>query len=245
MHETIYDDSYEAFVAKSGPPTAIPFPLPGGEEEQIGCVHASDSVALAMQADDGLWRIGYAFRRKGIEPGIYTEYTPEDARKLAKALNDMADFVEAENTKDGDEPPEESITDVIAKMGGASINLDDYMEPDPNEKNQVIWTLSRWAHQHRLTYDALGWIPQFLHTDDDRPAKEQIDANYQHGGGWHEANEDGHWKITENGLQGDPDDPPYKMVASCRVGADEVMLFDSGWCAITHPDGTMNVARLD
>ena len=33
-----------------------------------------------------------------------------------------------------------------------------------------------------LMQDMVGLIPSFLDTEDTRPAREQIDANYQHGG---------------------------------------------------------------
>ena len=64
------------------------------------------------------------------------------------------------------------------------INLGDFMPEDMNKDSQVDWTLSAWAERHGYDHEALGFIPTFLHVDDPRPAAEQIDAAYQHGGGW-------------------------------------------------------------
>ena len=41
-----------------------------------------------------------------------------------------------------------------------------------------------WYLQPECHLDHLGLIPAFLSADDQRPAKEQLHANYLHGGGW-------------------------------------------------------------
>jgi hypothetical protein len=40
-----------------------------------------------------------------------------------------------------------------------------------------------WVLKHKkATPEMLGFIPEFLNEDDPRPAKEQLDSNYSHGG---------------------------------------------------------------
>ena len=35
-----------------------------------------------------------------------------------------------------------------------------------------------------MVTEQLGMLPYFIDPNDPRPAREQLDANYQHGGGW-------------------------------------------------------------
>jgi hypothetical protein len=130
---------------------------------------------------------------------------------------------------------------MMEEMGAKFIDLDALVPPDPNEMRQAVWMLSRWAHDHRYTYESLGFIPQFLHTDDARPAKVQIDENYAHGGGWRDS--PGPWRIRDEMLHSD--DAKYHLVATAHLHGDEVQLFESGWTAIIHADGSYEVARLD
>lgn len=45
--------------------------------------------------------------------------------------------------------------------------------------------MMRWVLFHpKMTPEMLGLIPSFLSESDPRPAREQFDENYQHGGGW-------------------------------------------------------------
>jgi hypothetical protein len=249
MSEVEQAESFKRFSGKPiFPPADFPLNRDGSD---VRCIHAHNAMGLAGEFPDsgGVWKTlaVMAMSRNDHDKGIYTTFDVEECRAQAKAFNEMADYIEQENAKPRPEPQAESLEEIILKAGGASINLDDYMTPDPNQMNQVVWSLSHWAHKHGLNYDSLGHIPSFLHIDDERPAKEQIDANYQHGGGWREANTDGHWKLIpeRKQLQGHPDDEPYNLIASCWVGDDQVHLYDSAWCAIVHADGSMSVARLD
>jgi hypothetical protein len=42
----------------------------------------------------------------------------------------------------------------------------------------------RFEHLHPRA-DDLGFIPEFFNPHDPRPAREQLDTAYAHGGGWH------------------------------------------------------------
>jgi hypothetical protein len=130
------------------------------------------------------------------------------------------------------------------------IDLSDCVPDDPNVEHQVEWTMSPWAVRHGYDLD-LGFIPQFLHTDDPRPAAEQIDENYAHGGGWRpNPNAVPFWRISEHDgalLYDDGDGPPevHQIVATAELRGEQLHLYESAWCAIIQPDGSFAVSRLD
>jgi hypothetical protein len=130
---------------------------------------------------------------------------------------------------------------MMKDMGAVMIDLDEHMPVDPNEKHQVVWMLSKWAHEHGLTYESLGFIPQFMHTDDPRSAKEQIDEAYQHGGGWHQSVNP--WVIHETTITANGEG--YNLIATAKLRGEEIRLYEASWTAIIHEDGSFEVARLD
>jgi hypothetical protein len=87
----------------------------------------------------------------------------------------------------------------------------------------------------------LGYIPGFLSEDDPRPAREQIDANYRHGGGWRPFK--GHTR-TAVGLRY-PGDPPMALLATSRLRDEVIEFYDCQWLAIVQPDGSFEVCRMD
>jgi hypothetical protein len=132
----------------------------------------------------------------------------------------------------------EELEKLIADTGGEFINLNDCVPDDPNP-------------EHGLTHDALGFVPQFLHTDDDRPAAEQIDDNYAHGGGWR-PNPDRamFWRISKHdaALVYDDGDGPAEvqpLVATAQLRDEEIHIYDGAWMAIIQPDGSFQVSRVD
>lgn len=113
-----------------------------------------------------------------------------------------------------------------------------------------------------MTEDHLGLIPFFLSEKDDRPAREQIDHHYQHGGGWRPING---FKLNAKFTKLDktsspfvmsrqlgvkyPGDPMLKPLAVARMmnlKRDETLVFyDGSFLAIFQPDFTFEIARLD
>jgi len=91
--------------------------------------------------------------------------------------------------------------------------------------------------------EALGYLPEFLSWSDHRPAREQINANYQHGGGWCPVKG---WTMEPGtGVIQYPGDEPIKAIA-LGVLRDEVIRFYPGsWVSILQRDGTFEVARVD
>lgn len=93
-----------------------------------------------------------------------------------------------------------------------------------------------------INHGHLGWIPTFLDADDPRSAKEQLDSNYQHGGGWHPmrgfAMGDGH-------VIAYPGDPPLHPIAEAKLRDELILIYRHAWVAIVQKDGTHEVARMD
>lgn len=118
----------------------------------------------------------------------------------------------------------------------------------------------------RVTPDHLGLIPSFLSNDDPRDAVAQIDANYQHGGGWRDSKVgDGGWKPTAFfGMLKWPKDPPILALAKAVLHPDRkfidavtgeapttrhppemVIIYESAWVAVIQAGGVFRVARID
>jgi hypothetical protein len=99
-----------------------------------------------------------------------------------------------------------------------------------------------WTLKHpRATFDMLGYIPQFLHETDPRPAREQIDTAYQYGGGWTPFEG---FKMTKRGLEY-PGDPPMVLIAEATLRDETLRFYDCSWLAIVQPDGSFEACRLD
>ena len=79
-----------------------------------------------------------------------------------------------------------------------------------------------WMLKHGVEPDDLGLLPSFLDDADPRPAREQLDANYRHGG-------DPNWRTEPASLDDKdrlcyPGDPPLDWLAMTAL-RDEVVLF--------------------
>jgi hypothetical protein len=97
--------------------------------------------------------------------------------------------------------------------------------------------LDRNAHP-----DSVGLIPSFLDAADSRPAAEQFDAHYQHGGGWR--------PVPGFELQGGrilhyPGDPPLHPLAMIVLPGELVLIYPYGFVAVIQPGGAFEVARMD
>jgi hypothetical protein len=93
-----------------------------------------------------------------------------------------------------------------------------------------------------VTQEMLGYIPSFLSEDDPRPAREQINANYRHGGGWHACPR---FTLASNGNLVYPGDPPLKVLAATKLRDEEIRFYELAWLAIIQPDGSFEVSRID
>lgn len=94
----------------------------------------------------------------------------------------------------------------------------------------------------QMTQEHLGFIPHFLSALDPRPAREQIDSAYQHGGGWRPF--EGFLMYQDGSIQF-PGDPAHRVLAEARLGDEIIRYYQHSWVAIVQPDGTFEIARLD
>jgi hypothetical protein len=87
----------------------------------------------------------------------------------------------------------------------------------------------------------LGLLPYFLSENDPRPAAEQFNEKYAHGGGWQPIP-----GCTLKGLtMRYPGDPPFKAIAMMKLRDEVVLIYEHSLVAILQPDGTFAVARMD
>jgi hypothetical protein len=102
------------------------------------------------------------------------------------------------------------------------------------------------------TYD-LGMLPLIFLPIDKRPAREQIEHRYAHGGGYHESPGDWHlqYGMDLDGLGWAellyPGDPALKEIARCELASREtVVLFECSFVAIIQPENlAFAVVRMD
>lgn len=107
-------------------------------------------------------------------------------------------------------------------------------------------------HAYQAGYpvpEGLGFLPSFLSENDPRPAREQINENYAHGGGWHPFN--GFTRTDDNCLvyPGDgtvyaPDEFYYPL-AEAQLRDEKLYFYEGEWLSIVQPDGSFEVSRMD
>ena len=101
----------------------------------------------------------------------------------------------------------------------------------------------------RVTFnppEPAGLLNAMLFTEDERPAAEQLDERYAHGGGWHpsakatvEQRPDGEYQMLY------PEDPPMREVARAALRDEFLVLFEAEFLGIMKPDGSWEVSRVD
>ncbi len=102
-----------------------------------------------------------------------------------------------------------------------------------------------WKMIHpKATIEHLGILPFFLFEADSRPAREQIDERYQHGGGWRPSS--AKLKPTDDKMHLTyPGDEPFFAIAETKLRDEHIIFYDCSWLAIYQPDGTFEVSRVD
>ncbi len=89
----------------------------------------------------------------------------------------------------------------------------------------------------------LGYIPGFLSEDDPRPAREQINQHYAHGGGWRPFTG---FTVSEDRMrligEGDPD---MKALAVGFLRNEKLIFYEYEWLAIFQDDGSVEIARIN
>jgi hypothetical protein len=94
----------------------------------------------------------------------------------------------------------------------------------------------------RMTPEHLGLLPMMLSEDDPRPAKEQLNESYAHGGGWRPF---AGFKLKADNTLTYPEDPPLKPLAQLQFRNELIVFYDSAWVAIIQEDRSFEVNRMD
>jgi len=88
-----------------------------------------------------------------------------------------------------------------------------------------------------------GLIPDMLRTADPRPAREQFDAAYAHGGGWLPFR--GFKFNAKNQSITYPGDPSLLPLARGKLRDETILIYPHAWVGILQPNGDFEVARMD
>jgi len=116
------------------------------------------------------------------------------------------------------------------------------------------WRATGHGMERGVTLEWLGLIPAMMSANDPTPVAEQVDANYQHGGGWRPLegwNMDEDYTLTYKDYSESEDgDPPLKPLFQAehdRGGGvmEKVFFYDSAWVNVVQPDGSFEVSRMD
>ncbi len=105
-----------------------------------------------------------------------------------------------------------------------------------------------WIAKHPQFHpDMLGYIPYMFSDQDPRPAKEQVNVYYAHGGGWTPM--EGFTMLPNEDLKY-PEDPPMRLLAETVLHNDTakpelIRFYDCSWVAIIQQDGAWEVSRMD
>lgn len=88
----------------------------------------------------------------------------------------------------------------------------------------------------------VGFIPRWLSVRNPKSAREQLDENYQHGGGWIPIPG---FKLGENNVLIHPSSPPFFPIAAMRLRQEFILVYEQHLVAIVQPDKSFEVAVMD
>lgn len=91
--------------------------------------------------------------------------------------------------------------------------------------------------------DLIGIIPRFLDPRDPRPAVDQFNENYAHGGGW--SSMTGWVFDPKTHSIKYPGDPALLPIASMNLREETIFVYQHAWVCIVQPDGSFEIARMD
>lgn len=97
------------------------------------------------------------------------------------------------------------------------------------------------------TPDHLGPIPYWLDTGDERPAAQQLDAHYRHGGGWRPMRG---FELRDRArgvlvYPVDGEDEVFEPIAALLFRKELIFAYQHAIFAIVQPDGSFEVCRMD
>lgn len=89
----------------------------------------------------------------------------------------------------------------------------------------------------------LGYIPDMLRERDERPAAQQFNDAYSHGGGWRPF--EGFKFNPEIMTIKYPGDPAFRPAARIDFRDEVILVYPSAWVLILQPDETYEISRMD
>lgn len=90
----------------------------------------------------------------------------------------------------------------------------------------------------------LGFIPHFLDERVPLPAWQQINDNYQHGGGWTSFKR--HWNLDLATMTlRYPGDPSMKPIAVADLRDEQIFIYPYSWVLILQANMQWDLARID
>ena len=96
----------------------------------------------------------------------------------------------------------------------------------------------------RFELDMLGYIPGFLSEADPRPAREQFDENYAHGGGWRP--QTGFLMVDKTRMRiMYPGDPPMVPLCMTSLRDETIYLYPHEYVLILQPNGDFEISRMN
>jgi hypothetical protein len=112
------------------------------------------------------------------------------------------------------------------------------------------WTFTPEGKGFGMTMEHLGLIPMFLNEMDKRPAREQFEENYAHGGGWRKTSPKWAMDPVSHAITygvADEEGPAerYVPLAETKLRDERIFFYDSSWVSIVQPDGSFEVSRVD
>jgi hypothetical protein len=94
----------------------------------------------------------------------------------------------------------------------------------------------------RATLDHIGIIPDMLSWANPKPAREQLNDGYRHGGGWHP--QSGFALERDDSLKY-PGDPRLIPLFEIPLREERIVIYEHGYVAVIQPDRTFEVCRMD
>jgi hypothetical protein len=88
----------------------------------------------------------------------------------------------------------------------------------------------------------LGFLPEMFSAHDPRPAKEQLEENYNYGGGWYPFRG---FTLLDDGTLTHPGDPSMKPLFIAQFRDETIYLYEASWVAIVQSDRSFEVSRMD
>lgn len=104
--------------------------------------------------------------------------------------------------------------------------------------------MTHWTFLHpAATPEMLGFLPLIFNERDPRPARDQANDRYGHGGGW-DPFEGFEFDPAKIELQY-PGDPPTRAIAFTILREEKIILYEHAWVQILQPDGSYEISRMD